>query len=125
MPKRTLVTTGAALAAVVALSACNSNAKELRDASLRTVVSKVGEGMFKNENHEIDGELACSTADGESYTITCKGRDTAEKPVRLVVSADSRQDLSSYKSTRVKAASIVGTVDGTVVFSQKCMGSAC
>lgn len=125
MSKRTLTLAAATVTAVLAVTACDTSAKEVGDASLRTLVSKLGEVSFKEENHPIDGELSCATSDGKSYTITCTGHDTAKKPVRLVVKADRKKDVSSSKPDRIRATSVIGTVDGKEVFSQKCLGSAC
>lgn len=123
MSKNTLTLAGSALAALLVLTACDTSAKDVGDASLRTLVSKLGAANFKDENHPIDGELSCATADGKAYTITCTGHDTSKKAVRLVVKADRKKDVSSNTSKKVTATSVVGTVDGKVLFSQKCLGS--
>ncbi|MCF3960867.1 hypothetical protein [Streptomyces fuscigenes] len=125
MAKHTAWPLAAALTALMAVSTCDVSAKDVGDASLRTLVATLGAGMFKEQHHPIDGELACRTEGGEPYRVSCTGKDTDGRPVTLVVEAKHKKDVSSRRRSGVTAESVVGTVDGTVVFSRKCLGSAC
>ncbi|MEW2548259.1 hypothetical protein AB0910_21245 [Streptomyces sp. NPDC047002] len=125
MPKHRSTLALGTLAALLAVSACDVSAKDVGDASLRTLVAKLGAGMFKSEHHPVKGGLTCKAAKGHAYGVSCTGSDTSGRPLRLTVEADRRQSVSPGGDERVTAEHIVGTADGKVVFRSTCLGSAC
>lgn len=118
----------AASSTLLALTGCHA-ATEVRDASARTVTSKLGAAEFKDKGHPVSGELSCASKDGSgTYTVTCTGKDTSGRRLSLVV--DGRRDTASPTASSTSArptirGTVVGKVDGKELFRENCLGGDC
>jgi hypothetical protein len=131
MAKSWISTSVVALAASLALlplAGCHA-ATDVRDASARTLTSKLGAAQFKDKGHPVRGDLSCASKDGSgTYTVTCSGKDTAGRRLSLVV--DGRRDTASPSASSTTDDStirgtVVGKVDGKELFRKDCLGGNC
>lgn len=97
------------------------------DSVARNGAAQAGQAAFKASGHEINGKLACTTADksDDKMDVSCTGTTKDGEPAELSTKLDKGAKIVTGDGAKISGATVTGTVDGKEVFKKDCIGSGC